>query len=517
MLYGYKLVSATFVEEQDDDYFTNQSDRTALGLLETIKTAVLDVESGQWGVAVLNLQANIPNTLPGQAVRFVLLGDVEVENAVAPEDAFTPADPIAITTLQPANVRSGPGLNYNVIGSVGSGVEFQADGFSEDGAWLRIVFGSVPAWIFGELVESEESLEGLPTLSPDVRMPMQAFYLRTGIGEAECVEAPADSLMVQGPEDITVDLTVNGANVTLGSTVLFRIIPPGDKMEITVIDGHAVIDGVTVFPGWKTTVCLSDPGNRGVDGESNDRIVSCDPSDPVPIDQDDVAGWCLLGEMPASPINYPVPIDCVNGVANPYVPPPVVDPNIGPGGVDCSALAIGDPTQGMQAVSNTFWWNGVEAATEYKIVLYNEAGNVMGNHSVPAPTTWKDLGGFVQNTSFRWDLEAYRDGELLCSTGTGWISISPPQQHVSTLSANWQCDWPSGGAVKVSWSGALPSDTLHVEVKDVMGTVFSETVSGASGSVVIPVDWYQIVFGDIEGSPSGDLVTFSGTLFCTPS
>jgi hypothetical protein len=38
----------------------------------------------RWGVAIMKLQANIPNTLPGQNVTFVLFGGVEVTNAVDP-------------------------------------------------------------------------------------------------------------------------------------------------------------------------------------------------------------------------------------------------------------------------------------------------------------------------------------------------------------------------------------------------------------------------------------------------
>jgi hypothetical protein len=45
-------------------------------------------ETGKtWGIAMMKLQANLPNTLPGQNVTFVLFGDVEVTNGVEGDDS----------------------------------------------------------------------------------------------------------------------------------------------------------------------------------------------------------------------------------------------------------------------------------------------------------------------------------------------------------------------------------------------------------------------------------------------
>src|SRR5437870_1259201 len=73
--YGYNKLSATFNEEQPDDFFSKVSDRTALNVLDTLSTTPLDTTAKTWGVAVMKVQANVPNSLPGQSVIFVLLGD----------------------------------------------------------------------------------------------------------------------------------------------------------------------------------------------------------------------------------------------------------------------------------------------------------------------------------------------------------------------------------------------------------------------------------------------------------
>src|SRR5689334_1216132 len=106
--YGYDQVEASFLSSVADDFFTTPADLASVADLETIRTAPLNTETGVWGVAVMNLQADLPNTIPGQTVTFVLLGDVEVENAVAPEDVFVPAEGIEVTvdSAAGANVRS---------------------------------------------------------------------------------------------------------------------------------------------------------------------------------------------------------------------------------------------------------------------------------------------------------------------------------------------------------------------------------------------------------------------------
>src|SRR5215467_15657768 len=66
--YGYNKLSATFSEQKPDNYFSKVSDRTPLNVLDTLTTTPLNTDAGTWGVAVMRVQANVPNSLPGQAV-----------------------------------------------------------------------------------------------------------------------------------------------------------------------------------------------------------------------------------------------------------------------------------------------------------------------------------------------------------------------------------------------------------------------------------------------------------------
>ncbi|MBZ0288133.1 MAG: SH3 domain-containing protein, partial [Anaerolineae bacterium] len=172
--YGYNKLSATFNEEQPDDYFSKVSDRTSLNVLDTLSTTPLDAAAGTWGVAVMKVQANVPNSLPGQAVTFVLLGDTQIRNDVSPADAFTPAEPVDVTAVGNVNIRSSASTRANVIGSVTAETVLPADGISENGNWYRVLYNDSPAWINADFVTAPDAANALPVITQDLRTPMQA-------------------------------------------------------------------------------------------------------------------------------------------------------------------------------------------------------------------------------------------------------------------------------------------------------------------------------------------------------
>ena len=256
--YGYNRVAATFFQDVAADFFRNPSDRGALDLFQTIRTSVLDVNRSQWGVAFLNVQANVPDTLPGQGVVFVLMGDTEVLNDVTPDEAFHPADAIALEVTQDTVLRSEPAANANVIVDVPVGAYVQADGLSTDSAWLRVVREDAVGWIDRTLVTGSSDIDALPALTADLQTPMQAFRFRTGIGQPTCEQAP-DALVVQGPTQMNVNITANGANIQLGSTVVLQTTSSED--EATVLPGHdREARSVTFLPGGEQAVTGDDAG-----------------------------------------------------------------------------------------------------------------------------------------------------------------------------------------------------------------------------------------------------------------
>jgi LysM repeat protein len=66
--------------------FEQPGDITGLEFIEILQLEEMDVSNNTWGVALLKMQANLPDTMPGQNVTFLLFGDVMVTNGVAAED-----------------------------------------------------------------------------------------------------------------------------------------------------------------------------------------------------------------------------------------------------------------------------------------------------------------------------------------------------------------------------------------------------------------------------------------------
>jgi len=222
--YGNDRVDAVFWEARDDLIFSAPSDRVPLLDLQSLATAPLDLDNALWGVAVLNVRANLPETMPGQAVTFLLMGDAVLENAVSPEEAAPPVTPIAAVAAVPANLRSRPSTRANVIGSVPAGTELQLVGVNEAGDWYEVLADDGGrAWVSALLLESNDSLADLPiTYGPNTPPrygPMQAFYFTTGMGAPACHEAP-NALVVQSPNGVPVALNVNGLDIQFGSTII---------------------------------------------------------------------------------------------------------------------------------------------------------------------------------------------------------------------------------------------------------------------------------------------------------
>lgn len=271
--YGYNQVDATFNVDVPEGFFTQIADIAPLLDLETLQTAGLNSEQDIWGVAVMSVQANLPNTLPGQSVTILLMGNTEIQNEVDSDKAFIHEEAISVTTIASAsNIRTNPSTTASVLGSVPSGNEFEADGLSPDGEWLRIVFDGRPAWISKSLVDWDEDITSLPVIESGQFTPMQAFTFSTGIGQPVCSQAP-DSIMIQGPENIDVTINANGADITIGSTIVLKT-PTENTLQLMSVSGSAVIDGLVVPGGFTVSTELSPDGNAISGSLSGFRAIS---------------------------------------------------------------------------------------------------------------------------------------------------------------------------------------------------------------------------------------------------
>lgn len=210
--YGNRLVQATF-QEGSSPRFSASGDKAELAALQSLTTSPLDEDTQTWGITLLKALVNIPDTLPGQGVTFLLYGD---------------------TTL---------------------------DGTS-------------------------------PT--------MNAVRLRTGLGALPCPEAPPSAMLIQSPSGTSVTLSLNGATLTLGST-LYITATQNSVLTIATIEGTGIVSafGTTrvVQPGSQVRLPL---------GGSDGLQVTGPPSEPEPFDAASIQRAPL--QLLERPVTIPAPI-----------------------------------------------------------------------------------------------------------------------------------------------------------------------------------------------------------------
>jgi hypothetical protein len=141
--------------------------------------------------------------------------------------------------------------------------------------------------------------------------PMQAFYPNNGFEAPECIEAPPSLLLVQGTREMPIDITANGADIRASSTFILRVLPPGDIMQLIVLDGLVILypdtpNEILLPPGFATTICLSEERDLGIDGRENDREVDCVWSAPRMLTREELAALAPLEDVPENVMVHPV-------------------------------------------------------------------------------------------------------------------------------------------------------------------------------------------------------------------
>jgi hypothetical protein len=130
----------------------------------------------------------------------------------------------------------------------------------------------------------------------DLSSDMRALVLRTGVAQTECENAPADALLIQSPTGNTVALNINGAEVSLGST-LFVTAYSNNQLRLATLEGQA-----TVTAGGQSQVILPGTQVRLPLGGSTGLEVIGVPSAPEPLDFD------VISRSPIQLLERPITI-----------------------------------------------------------------------------------------------------------------------------------------------------------------------------------------------------------------
>lgn len=276
--YGFNRVTANFTEDFGENFFTQPSDLAQLSTVKRIETAPLDLATQQWGIAVMNVQANVPDTLPGQAVTFLLMGNGELENAVDTDGSTVRS--VTVITQTGAELFAAPDLSGEPVGVITPGMVVEADAISPDGTSVYLTAGTLVGWAARSALNANPLLDNLPPEPASTQSPMQSFYFRTRPGLIECSQTPS-TLMIQSPENIKVNLTANGAEIELGSIIVLQVLADGQTMQLITLVGEAVLNPGTeneirVPAGYTSSHCLAEAQSLGVDGEANDLQIGQD-------------------------------------------------------------------------------------------------------------------------------------------------------------------------------------------------------------------------------------------------
>ncbi len=149
--YGHDQVIA-WLQPGASGIFQNPSDLINLVDLSRLDTGPYNPDGDQWGIVLLRVQADLPDTLPGQAITFIAYGSATIEDAGGP-------------------------------------------------------------------------------------MPMQTVYINTGLGDPTCSTAPEAGVLIQNDSGAIANLTVNGVDLAIGSTVLVQA-QPNREMVLSVLEGR---------------------------------------------------------------------------------------------------------------------------------------------------------------------------------------------------------------------------------------------------------------------------------------
>ncbi len=259
--------------------FSKPGDMADINGMKSIILSPLDATADTWGVALMKIQANLPDTLPGQNVSFILFGDVQIDNAVGAIPAT-----LNVSARQSVNIRQQPSKTGKVVAPLQPGTDnMVTDGISEDGAWLRVHNddSSIQGWVSAGIVTVDGDVKTLAVVKADAPhyTPMQAFYFKSGLNDAPCTEAPDSGILIQTPQGAgKISLNVNGADITLGSTAYVQAQPSGE-MTLNVVEGQGTVTSsgktVTVPAGTRARVPLD--ANLTANGEP----VGPEPYDPA--------------------------------------------------------------------------------------------------------------------------------------------------------------------------------------------------------------------------------------------
>ncbi len=245
LCYGNPQVEATFASDDYAADFAAPGARASIVGLSRLTTGALDTEQSHWGVSVMNLGVNLPQTYDGPGIIVMLAGEAEVVNEVDPTQVMKIQTPLSTAALEETTRFKNPGVIPAALGTVAEEDLLLVDAYDNTGEWLRVVTDGTISWIESDKVARLQTMDSLPQLALGETFAMKAFSLSSGTDYPDCDEAEP-MVAIQTPEDLEFSLTVNGVDIHIGSMVTFQQVHRNalsmtvHRGEVTTIFGQRV-------------------------------------------------------------------------------------------------------------------------------------------------------------------------------------------------------------------------------------------------------------------------------------
>lgn len=262
--YGNSAISATL--HDDALAFETPGDIIPVSAIDALITRPINPDSQEWGVAMLNLQADLPDA--DDSVQILVFGGAQVIPTTTQLAADTPTCHFTNSSGHNLNLRAGPGENFGVFDVLDNEETLQVYGRSADGAWLR----SSRGWVYaadGTLdCDTPDELHLIENSQDLYSAPMQSFTLRVD-DEARCDAVPS-GLLIQSPTGQTANLQINNVELKIGSTAYITVDNDRQYMTVSSLDGNVdLVNGNVPLPeGGQVQIPLDDEG--GYSGDPDD-------------------------------------------------------------------------------------------------------------------------------------------------------------------------------------------------------------------------------------------------------
>jgi len=232
--YGNNQVTALDFAAEPITAFAANGDTIDLTTLASLATAGFDEESAIWGVAVMVLQADLPETLPGQNVTFIVFGDTQLTADDTASDDLAPMQAFSITTgIGAPDCNELPPDGVVIQAPTDTTVYFRING-------VDVEIGSTA---FVQTVEEGlevSTFEGSVTVTSDDESANiePGFWAKIEEGEAPQDPVPYDYDQLDGvpvellPEAVTIPVPVNG-NTTEDWLETDILVAAGDTVTLT--------------------------------------------------------------------------------------------------------------------------------------------------------------------------------------------------------------------------------------------------------------------------------------------